>query len=97
MGESVARKLAAPRWLPNTPSLSVWPNGEWADSTGKRTDLKFELSPWTPVPVRVSIAPTPSAFAFGEAGQGNSIRGSDQRIVALVSVSQTLIITNVRL
>ena len=35
---------------------------------------KFELSPWTPVPVRVSVAPTPSAF--GKTGQGNGIRES---------------------
>ena len=34
-------------------------------------DLTFELSSWTPVPDRVSIAPTPSAF--GETRQGNCV------------------------
>ena len=32
---------------------------EWGVSglTGRQTDLKIELSPWTPYPVRVSLAP----------------------------------------
>ena len=50
MSESVAERLAAPRWLPNTPPLTVWLNGEWADSTGKQTDLKI----WT-----VAVDPGP--------------------------------------
>ena len=33
-------ETTAPRWLPNTPPLTAWPNGEWADSMGKRMDLK---------------------------------------------------------
>ena len=39
--------------------------------------LKFELSLWTPVPVHMSFAPTPSAFGeTGQARQGNSVQGS---------------------
>ena len=43
MSESVARRLAAPHWLLNTPPLTAWLNGEWADSTGKQTEFKI----WT--------------------------------------------------
>ena len=43
MNQSVARKLQHRVAPPNTPPLTVWPNGEWADSTCKRTDLKI----WT--------------------------------------------------
>ena len=60
-------ETTAPRWLRNTlPSLCGRMESEriW----------KFELSPWTPATVRMSIASTPSAF--GEAGQGNGVRGS---------------------
>ena len=74
MSESVAQRLAAPRWLLNTPPRTGRPNGEWVDSMGQRTDLKFELLMWTPVPIRVSIAPTPSAFS--ETRQGNSVQES---------------------
>ena len=35
---------------------------------------KFELLPWTPVPVCMSIAPT--TFAFGERGQEKGVWGS---------------------
>ena len=50
---------------------------EWGSERIQRVSeliWKFELSPWTPVPVRVSVAPTPSAF--GETGQENGVRGS---------------------
>ena len=56
-------------------------------------DLKILLSPWIPVPVHMSVAPTSSAF--GKTWQGNSVQG--QRIVALVSMPQTTIVVNVRL
>ena len=53
MSESVAQRLASPRWLPNTPPLTVLPNGEWVDSTGERTDLKI----WT-----VTMDPRPRSL-----------------------------------
>ena len=74
MSESVAQRLAAPHWLPNTLPLTAWPNGERADTMGKRTDLKIWTVTVDPCPCYVSIAPTPSAF--GESGQGNGIQGS---------------------
>ena len=80
MSESVALRIAAPRWLLNTPPLTVWPDGEWADSTGKRTDLNI----WT-----VAVDPCPCS-------QGKGTVFGDQGIVAQVSVPQIMIITNVR-
>ena len=41
--ESVARRLRAPRWLPNTPPITVLPNGEW-------TDLKISTVAMDPSP-----------------------------------------------
>ena len=70
--ETRGTALTPEQW--NTPPLTVWPNGKWADSTGKRTDWKFELSPWTPVPVCVSVASIPSTY--GDTGQGNGIQRS---------------------
>ena len=59
----------------STPPLTVWPNWEWADSTGKRTDLKIWTVAVDPaVPVCMSVASTPSTF--GDTAQGNSVRGS---------------------
>ena len=74
MSESVAQRLAAPRCLPNTPPLTAWPNGEWADSTGKWTDLKIWTVAVDPGPCSLAIASTPSAF--GVTGQGNGVWGS---------------------
>ena len=87
MNESVARRLAALRWLPNTPPLTAWPNGEWADSMG--TDLNI----WT---VAVDSGPCSRVrcthpimhyIRIRWNGKGTAFR--DQRIVALVSVPQT--------
>ena len=50
MSESVARRLAESRWLPNTPPLTVWLNAEWADSSGKRTDLNIWIVVMDPSP-----------------------------------------------
>ena len=76
MSKSVAQRLVAPRWLPNTPPLTVWLNGEWADSNGLQANgfenLKCRRGP--AVNVHMSVAPIPSAF--GETGQGNSVLGS---------------------
>ena len=41
---------------------------QWAN----KQNWTFELSSWTPVPVRVSVAPSPSAF--GETGQGSGVQ-----------------------
>ena len=54
----------------------------------------FNSRRWNPVPNRVSVAPS-TPFSFGETGQGSAAAFGDQRIVALVSVPQTTIITNV--
>ena len=50
---------------------------EWGSERIQRASeliWTFKLSPWTPVPVRASVAAT--ASVFGETGQGNGIRGS---------------------
>ena len=74
MSESVAQRLAPPCWLPYTPPLTVWPNSEWAQSTGKRTDLKILAVSMDPGPCsRVRCTPT---CTFGETGQGNSVQES---------------------
>ena len=90
MSESIARRLALPSWLPTRP-LSAWPNWEWVDSTGKRTDSKI----WT---VSVDLGPCSRTVrcthpiciwrnrALGERRLGN------QRIVTLVSIPRTTII-----
>ena len=86
MSESVAQRLVVPHWLLNTPLHTVWLNGEWEDSMGKWTDLKIWTVAVNPVPVRGSVAPE----------QGKGRPSVDQRIIALVSMLQTTIITNVR-
>ena len=93
MSESVARRLrhrADSRTL--LPSLRGWMGSERIQRASERI-WEFELSEWTPVPVRVSVAPTLSAF--GETVKKTAF--GDQRIVALVFLLQTTIITNVRL
>ena len=91
MSKSVARRLAA---LPNTPPLTAWPNGEWADSSGKRTDLKnwavaVDPGPCSHIrcthPIRISVK------------QGKLTAFGDQHFLALVSELQTTLVTNVRL
>ena len=74
MSESVALRLR--RHLdPETllPSLRGRMESERNQRASERI-WKFELSPWTPVPVCVSAGPTPSAL--GETGQGNGVRES---------------------
>ena len=76
ISESVARPRLAP---PHSGSRTLLPSlrGRMGSEQIERASeqiRKFELSPWTLVPVPVSVAPTPSAF--GKTGQGNSIQGS---------------------
>ena len=94
MSESVAQRLAALRWPPYTPPLTVWLNGKWADSAGKRTDLKI----WTVTVDSRSLfkCPLHPPHPHSEKqDKGTSFR--DQRIVVLVSMQETMIIMNVRL
>ena len=93
---------------PNTPPLTAWPHGEWADSPrwlrlpslrgrmgseriqrASHRIWKFQLSPWTWSLFAYLLHPPPK--------QGKGTVFGDQRIVVLVSVPQTMIITNVRL
>ena len=92
MSESVAGRLAAPHWLPNTPPLTAWPDGEWADSTGKRTDLKTRTIAVDPCSRVRGTPPRPQSRK-----QGKGTAFGDQRIVALVFAPQTTITTNVGL
>ena len=75
MSEFVAQRLVAPHWLPQThlPALRGRMVSERIQQASERI-WKFALSTWTPVPVCVSVARTPSTY--GETGQGNGIRGS---------------------
>ena len=94
--EQVAKRLEAPCWLPNTPPLTVWLNGEWTDSTGKRTHLKIWTVAVDPVPVRcLCVHCTHPHPHLAKPGKGTVF--GDHGIVALVFVVQTTIITDVRL
>ena len=79
MSESVARRLRHLDYI--TPlMLTAGPNREWADSTGKRTDLKI----WT-----VAVDPTPCAHPvhIRRTGPENGVKGSAFRCASLRSAN----------
>ena len=95
MSESVVvRRLAAPRFTHEHSSSHCV--AEWGVSRFKGQANGFEnlnCRRGSLVSVRMSVAPT----HLHSAKQGKGTAFGDQRIVALVSVPQTMKITNVRL
>ena len=70
MSESVAGRLAEPRWLPNTPPLTAWPNGEWEDVTGKRMVSKILTVAMDPGPCSLVRCTHPICIQRNRQGNG---------------------------
>ena len=93
MSESLAQRLAALCWLPNTPPLTACGRmgSEQIERANERI-WKSEMPPWTLVPSVCLLHPPHPHLAK----QGKGMVFGDQRIAALVSVLQTTIIIRIR-